>query len=144
LAQPTISIVSTLLITAILPLIILLMATELSLKYPLKRKNIGTVLAIIGILEVLGFFMLSFTFEGVTYRIPFSPRLIMVMQGSITLTGGLVILYYAKPQRINNTEKPNPPNVEKQEIPLRQDATDQKKQIGTIDDIIIETENGTT
>jgi hypothetical protein len=120
------------------------MATELSLKYPLKRKNIGTVLAIIGILEVLGFFMLSFTFEGVTYRIPFSPRLIMVMQGSITLTGGLVILYYAKPQRINNTEKPNPPNVEKQEIPLRQDATDQKKQIGTIDDIIIETENGTT
>lgn len=144
MAQPTISIVSTLLITAILPLIILLMATDLSLKYPLKRKNIGTVLAIIGVLEVIGFFMLSFTFEGVTYRIPFSPRLIMVMQGSITLTGGLVILYYAKPQRINNMEKPNPPHVEKQEIPLRQDTTEQKKQIGTIDDIIIETENGTT
>lgn len=96
MAQPSLSLVSALLITSILPLAILLIATELSLKYPSKRKSIGTVVAIIGILEIMGFFMLSLTIEGVTYRIPFSPRIIMVMQGSITLIGGLVMLYYAK------------------------------------------------
>jgi hypothetical protein len=100
LAQPTISIVSALLITSILPIVILLIATELSLKHPSQRKNIGTVLATIGVLELLGLFTLSITIEEVIYRIPFSPRIIMVMQGTITLIGGLVILFYAKSKKI--------------------------------------------
>lgn len=140
MAQPEISTVSALLITATLPLIILVIATELSLKYPLKRKSIGTVLAVIGVLEMLGFFMLSFTVNGVAYRIPFSPRIIMVMQGSITLTGGLAILYYSKPKRISHLKKSIAPNVEKQEIPLRQDNGDQTAQMDNIDAVIIEPE----
>lgn len=96
MAQPEISIASTLIITSILPVLILLIATQLSLKYSSKRKSIGTVVAVIGVLEMIGFFMLSFTIEGVTYRVPFSPRIIMLMQGSITLIGGLAILFYAK------------------------------------------------
>jgi hypothetical protein len=100
LTQPTISIVSALLTTSILPLVILLIATELSVKYPSQRKSIGTATSVIGVLEVLGFFMLSITIEEVIYRIPFSPRIIMVMQGTITLIGGLVILFYAKTKKI--------------------------------------------
>ena len=84
MAQPEISIVSTLILTSILPLIILLSAAELSLKYHSRRKSIGTVVAVIGVLEMIGFLMLSLTIEGVTYRIPFSPRIIMLMQGSFT------------------------------------------------------------
>jgi hypothetical protein len=99
MAQPTISIVSALLLTSILPLVILLIATELSLKYESKRKSIGTAAALIGVLEMLGFFMLAITIEEVTYRIPFSPRIIMLIQGSITLIGGLVILFYAKSKK---------------------------------------------
>ena len=144
MAQPTISIVSALLITSILPLVILLIATELSLKHPSQRKNIGTVLAIIGVLELLGFFMLSLSIDGVAYRIPFSPRIIMVMQGSITLTGGLAILYYSQPKRISLLEKSIAPSVEKQEIPLRQDNSDQTAQIDNIDAIFIEKEKETT
>jgi hypothetical protein len=100
LAQPTISIVSALLITSILPLVILLIATELSLKFPSQRKSIGTATSVISVLEILGFFTLSLTIEEVTYRTPFSPRIIMVMQGTITLIGGLVILLYAKSKKI--------------------------------------------
>ena len=100
MAQPTISIVSALLITSILPLVILLIAAELSLKFPSLRKRIGTATSVIGVLELLGFFTLSLTIEEVTYRIPFSPRIIMVMQGTLTLIGGLVILFYAKTKKI--------------------------------------------
>ena len=80
MAQQAFSIVSAFLITSIFPLVILLVAVGLSLKHPLKRKSVGTVLAIVGVLEILGFFMLSLTVEGVTYRIPFSPRMVMVEQ----------------------------------------------------------------
>lgn len=121
-----------------------MIATELSLKYPLKRKSIGTVLAVIGVLEMLGFFMLSFTIDGVAYRIPFSPRIIMVMQGSITLTGGLVILYYSKPKIPRDLKKSIASSVEKQEIPLRQDNSDQTVQMDNIETVIIETEKETT
>jgi hypothetical protein len=96
LAQPSVSLVSALLVTSILPLVILFVAVAISLKLPSHRKSIGTSVAVIGILEMLGFFMLSLTIEEVIYRIPFSPRIIMLMQGSITLIGGLVILFYAK------------------------------------------------
>ena len=98
--KAVISIVSALLITSILPLVILLIFTGLSLKYASKRKSIGSVAALIGILEILGFFTLSLTIEEVTYRIPFSPRIIMVMQGTLTLIGGLAILFYAKSKKI--------------------------------------------
>ena len=144
MAQPAISTVSAILITSILPLVIFFVATELSLKYPSKRKTIGTVLAIIGVLEILGFFMLSFTIEGVTYRIPFSPRIIMLMQGSITLTGGLVILYYTKPKRIDYLEKSITPSVKKQEILLREENSDQAEQMGTIDKMLAEIEEEAT
>lgn len=117
-----------------------MIATELSLKYPLKRKSIGTVLAVIGVLEMLGFFMLSFTIDGIAYRIPFSPRIIMVMQGSITLTGGLAILFYSKPKSISHLNKSIASSVEKQEIPLRQDNGDQTVQMDNIDAVIIEPE----
>jgi glucose uptake protein GlcU len=98
MSQPAFSIISASLITIVLPLSILLVAAALSVKYFSKRKRIGTVLAIIGVLEMLGYFMLYFTFEGVSYRIPFSPREIMLIQGIITLYGGIVILLYAKPK----------------------------------------------
>ena len=88
----------------------------------------------------MGFFMLSFTFEGIAYRIPFSPRVVMVMQGSITLNGGLVIFYYAKPKRIDYLEKTVPPNVEKQEILFRQDDSDQTEQVDAINMVLTETE----
>ena len=144
LAQPSISLVSSMLVTSILPLVILLIATELSLKFPSQRKSIGTATAAIGVLEILGFFMLSITIEEVIYRVPFSPRIIMVMQGSITMIGGLVILYYAKPKRISYLEKSIASSVEKQELPLRQDNSDQTAQMDNIDSIIIETEKETT
>ena len=96
MAQPAVSIVTALLITSILPLVILLIATELSLKFPSQRKSIGTTTSVIGVLEILGFFMLSITIEEVVYRIPFSPRIIMVMQGTLTLVGGLVILFFSR------------------------------------------------
>ena len=96
MAQPAVSIVTALLITSILPLVILLIATELSLKFPSQRKRIGTATSVIGVLEILGFFMLSITIEEVVYRIPFSPRIIMVMQGTLTLVGGLVILFFSR------------------------------------------------
>jgi hypothetical protein len=100
LLKPTISIVSALFITSVLPLVILLIFTGLSLKYAAKRKSIGSVAALVGILEILGFFTLSLTIEEVTYRTPFSPRIIRVMQGTITLIGGLVILLYTKSKKI--------------------------------------------
>jgi hypothetical protein len=99
MSQPAVSIVSTVLITSILPLGILFVAATLSVKFFSKRKSIGTVLAIIGVLEMLGFFMFSITLEGVSYLIPFSPRVIMLVQGAITLFGGLVTLFYAKPKK---------------------------------------------
>jgi hypothetical protein len=99
LAQPSISLVSSLLVTSILPLVILFVAVALSLKLPSHRKIIGTSVAGIGVLELAGFFMLSVTIEEVIYRIPFSPRAIMLMQGSITLIGGLVMLFYAKSEK---------------------------------------------
>jgi hypothetical protein len=68
----------------------------------------------------------------------------MVMQGSITLTGGLVILYYAKPKEIDRLEKSIPLSVEKSEIPVRQETVDQEKSIGTIDGILSETEEEMT
>ena len=143
LAQPAVSMVSALLVASILPLVILLVATELSLKFPLQRKNIGTVLAVIGVLEMLGFFMLSITIEEVIYRVPFSPRIIMVMQGSITLIGGLVMLFYAKPKR-RDVERSLALSVEKQEMPLRQDENDQTAQMGAIDKIVTESEKEAT
>ena len=99
MAQPAVSIVTALLITSILPLVILLIATELSLKFPSQRKSIGTTTSVIGVLEILGFFMLSITIEEVIYIVPFSPRIIMLMQGTLTLVGGLVILFYARSKK---------------------------------------------
>jgi hypothetical protein len=99
MSQPAFSIISASLITIVLPLSILLVAVALSMKLPSHRKSIGTSVAVIGVLELSGFFMLSVTIEEVIYRIPFSPRAIMLMQGSITLIGGLVMLFYAKSKK---------------------------------------------
>jgi hypothetical protein len=143
LAQPAVSMVSAMLIVSILPLVSLFVAVALSLKYPLKRKGIGTSVAVIGVLEMLGFFMLSFTIEEVTYRIPFSPRIIMLMQGSITLIGGLVMLFFAKTKR-RDLERSIVSSVGKQEMPLREDTNDRTAQMDNIDAKSIGTEKETT
>ena len=91
--------VSFIIISIMLPLSIILIATGLSVKYYLKRKSIGTVLTVIGFLEVILFNMFSITFEGIKYRLPYTLRANMLLLGSITVIWGIITLFYAKPKK---------------------------------------------
>jgi hypothetical protein len=85
------------------PLVILLTSVALSVKYVAHRKTIGLALAIIGLLEMVGFFMFSVTLGYISYRISYLPRQIILLQGFITLSGGVVTVFYAKPKKIIKT-----------------------------------------
>ena len=107
MSQPVFSVDSAVLIAIIVPVVILLTSLVLSLKYVAHRKTIGLALAIIGLLEMVGFFMFSVTLGYISYRISYLPRQIILLQGFITLSGGVVTVFYAKPKKIIKTPTEN-------------------------------------
>jgi hypothetical protein len=89
---------SAVMIAVMVPLVILIISLVLSLKCFVCRRTIGKAVAIIGILEMMSFFMFSISLDYIVYQVPYEARLIISLQGLLTILGGLVTLVSAKPK----------------------------------------------
>ena len=90
---------SAILIALIVPLAILIVSVILSLKRSVYRKTIGRAIAVIGVLEMVGFFMFSITLGYTVYQIPYEARVIIFLQGLSTVLGGLLTFSSSKPKK---------------------------------------------
>lgn len=104
MAPPSLPIVTAMLITTVVPLAILYAGRTLSLMYSDYKKIFGAGLIIIGLLEIVGFFQFHITISGVTYIIPQPTKIIILVQGFMTLIVGL-LTFYSKPKPIPALEK---------------------------------------
>jgi hypothetical protein len=96
---------SAILIALIVPIAILIVSAILSMKRSVYRRNIGRAVAIIGVLEMVGFFMFSITLGYIVYRIPYEARVIIFLQGLSTVLGGLLTFSSSKPKKTKDIRK---------------------------------------
>jgi len=83
------------LIVLLIPMVILLVGVILSvISNPAFRKPIGAVLSVVGVLEVVPFFINLV--KDISRIIPFVPLLILFIEGCVTLLCGVVIFYLPK------------------------------------------------
>jgi hypothetical protein len=87
------------LIVLAVPLIILAVSVLLSLKCHVCRRTVGITIAVIGMLEMVGFFMFSITLNYIVYQIPYITRIIILIQGVMTFFGGIITLVSAQPKK---------------------------------------------
>jgi predicted membrane channel-forming protein YqfA (hemolysin III family) len=82
-------------IVLLIPMVILLVGVILSvISNPAFRKPIGAVLSVVGVLEVVPFFINLV--KDISRIIPFVPLLILFIVGCVTLICGVVIFYLSK------------------------------------------------
>ena len=99
MSQPEFSFAIAYLVTLIVPLVILITCAFLALKYVTHRRSIGASLALIGAFEIIAHLQVTATLSGISYQIPYIPRLILLLQGFLTIIGGLATIHYAKPKK---------------------------------------------
>ena len=99
MSQPEFSFAIAYIVTLIVPLVILITCVFLAVKYITHRKIIGTSLALIGVFEIIAHLQVTATLNGISYQIPYIPRLILLLQGFLTIIGGLATIHYAKPKK---------------------------------------------
>jgi hypothetical protein len=104
MSPPSLPAVSAIIITLIVPLAILYAGKILSLRYSAYKKVFGAGLIIIGLLEIVGFFQFHVTINGVTYLIPQHLKIILLVQGFMTLLVGLAT-FYSKPKAMPALQK---------------------------------------
>ncbi|MCX6644710.1 MAG: hypothetical protein NT043_05850 [Candidatus Bathyarchaeota archaeon] len=83
------------LIVLAIPMVILLIGVILSVSNPAFRKHIRVVLSVVGVLEVIPFFINLV--KDISRIIPFVPLLILFIEGCVTLLCGVAIFYLPKP-----------------------------------------------
>jgi hypothetical protein len=87
------------LIAISVPVVILMISLILSLKCFVCRKTIGKAVALIGILEMIGFFMFTITIGNTEYIVPYEARMIIFLQGFLTILSGVATSVSAKPKK---------------------------------------------
>ena len=98
MSQPVLSTSSAILIALIVPLAIILSSVVLSVFCHVCRRTIGKAVAMVGVIEMMGFIMFFLS-------MPFEARVIIFLQGFITVFSGLAVFVSAKPVNANNNEK---------------------------------------
>mgnify|MGYP006958016989 CR=1 FL=1 len=86
-------------VAVIIPVAILLVSLFLSLLCFVCRRTIGKTIAIIGFLEMMGFFLFTITINYIEYQVPFESRMVIVLQGLLTILAGAVTVVSAKPNK---------------------------------------------
>ena len=97
-------VVPSMMVTLIAPLAILYAGKALSVKYSAYKKIFGFCLIVMGLLEIVGFFQFHITINDITYIIPQHPKIIMLVQGFMTLLIGLDT-FYSKPKPMPALQK---------------------------------------
>ena len=99
MSPPSLPILTSMMVTLIVPLAILYAGKTLSVKYSSYKKIFGFGLIAVGLLEIVGFFQFHITINDITYIIPQHLKLIMLVQGFMALLIGLST-FYSKPKTI--------------------------------------------
>jgi hypothetical protein len=105
LAPASLPVVSAMLITLVVPLAILCAGKVLSVRYSTYKKVFAAGLIAVGLLEIVGFFQFSITINGVVYLIPQHLKIIILVQGFMTLLAGLLAFYSKTPKTIDTLQK---------------------------------------
>jgi hypothetical protein len=105
MSSASVAIVSAMIITLVVPLAILYAGKVLSVRYSAYKKFFGAGLIAVGLLEIVGFFQFSITIYDVTYLIPKHLKIIVLVQGFMTLLVGLLIFYSKPPKTIEPLQK---------------------------------------
>jgi len=104
MSPPSLPILTSMMVTLIVPLAILYAGKTLSVKYSAYKKIFGFCLIVMGLLEIVGFFQFHITINDITYIIPQHPKIIMLVQGFMTLLIGLDT-FYSKPKPMPALQK---------------------------------------
>jgi len=102
---PSLPISSAMIVTLTVPLAILYAGKGLSVRYSTCKKVFGIGLIAIGLLEIMGFFQFHITINDITYIIPQPTKIIILVQGFMTLLVGLATFYSKPPKTIANIQK---------------------------------------
>jgi hypothetical protein len=105
MAPASVAVVSAMIITLVVPLVILYAGKVLSVRYSAYKKFFGAGLIAVGLLEIVGFFQFSITINDVTYLIPQHLKIIVLVQGFMTLLVGLLTFYSKPPKTIEPLQK---------------------------------------
>ena len=80
-----------------IPLVVFIVGVVFSVTNVALRKPVGATLIVLGVLEVLPFFLLLLGLNDITYFMPFILLAIIFVEGCITLLGGVFIVNLGKP-----------------------------------------------
>jgi hypothetical protein len=105
LAPASLPVVSAMLITLVVPLAILYAGKVLSVRYSTYKKVFAAGLIAVGLLEIVGFFQFSITINEVVYLIQQHLKIIILVQGFMTLLVGLLTFYSKTPKTIDTFQK---------------------------------------
>jgi hypothetical protein len=105
LAPASFPLVSSMLIALVVPLAILYAGKVLSVRYSAYKKVFGAGLIFVGLLEIVGFFQFSITINGIVYLISQHLKIIILVQGLMTLLVGLLTFYSKPPKTIDAFQK---------------------------------------
>jgi hypothetical protein len=105
LAPASLPVVSAMLITLVVPLAILYAGKVLSVRYSTYKKVFAVGLIAVGLLEIVGFFQFSITINEVVYLIQQHLKIIILVQGFMTLLAGLLAFYSKTPKTIDTLQK---------------------------------------
>jgi len=105
MSSASVAVVSAMIITLVVPLAILYAGKFLSVRFSAYKKFFGAGLITVGLLEIVGFFQFSITINDVTYLIPQHLKIIILVQGFMTLLVGLATFYSKPPKTMTAIQK---------------------------------------
>jgi len=105
MSSASVAVVSAMIITLVVPLAVLYAGKVLSVRFSAYKKFFGAGLIAVSLLEIVGFFQFSITINDVTYLIPQHLKIIILVQGFITLLVGLATFYSKPPKTMTAIQK---------------------------------------